>query len=148
MIYHLRLVHYRSGQLEFSLDCQRLPKTSKISKPFAAYLAGLDKVCSRIKQIRQQKFTCSPTLWYFHKVGSLFRQVGSLMGQSLRSQVSGSPLECRPSDRTASSSSIPFSSAKFKIAVSLCAAGTQRMADTFRRVQRRYILFSIALSSC
>ena len=53
----------------------------------------------------------------FSPILLLFRQVGSLIRQSLCSQVSGSPLESRRSDRT--SSSLPFSSAKFKIAVSL-----------------------------
>ena len=42
------------------------------------------------------------TLLLFRQVGSLFRQVGSLFRQSLRSLVSGSPLESPPSDRTAS----------------------------------------------
>ena len=55
------------------------------------------------------KFTFSPISSLFRQVGSLFRQVGSLFRQSLRSQVSSSTLE---SDCT--SSSLPFSSAKFK----------------------------------
>ena len=100
---------------------------------------------TRIKTISPTNFTFSPISSLFRQVGSLFRQVGSLIHQSLRSQVSGSPLESRRSDRTASS--LPFSSAKFKIAVSLCAAGTQRMADTCRIVQRRYIILTSTVSS-
>ena len=89
------------------------------------------------------KFTFLPISSLFRQVGLLFRQVGSLISQSLRSQVSGSPLESRRSDSTASS--LPFSSAKFKIAVSLCAAGTQRMVDTCRSEQRRYKFSHCAL---
>ena len=44
----------------------------------------------------------SPTKFAFSPTLLLFRQVGSLFRQSLRSQVSGSPLESRPSHRTAS----------------------------------------------
>ena len=90
----------------------------------------------RTKRNSPTKLTFSPTLSLFRQVGSLFCQVGSLNRQFLRSQVSGSPLESRRSDRTASS--LKVSSAKFKIAISLCAAGTQRMADTCRSEQRRY----------
>ena len=56
---------------------------------------GIPRVISQIKKKSPTKFTFSPIL-------SLFRQVGSLFRQALRSQVSGSPLESRPADRTAS----------------------------------------------
>ena len=57
------------------------------------------------------------TFVVFLQVGSLFRQVGSVQSYS---QVSGNPVESRRSELTASS--VPFSSAEIKIAVSLCAA--------------------------
>ena len=78
------------------------------------------------------KFAFSSISLLFSQVGSLFRQVGSLIRQSLCSQVSCSPLESRPSDRTAS-----FCLRKLKL-LSLSAAGTQRMVDTCRSEQRRY----------
>ena len=67
---------------------------------------------------------------------SLICQVGSLIRQPLRSQVSENPVESLQCKRTASS--VLFFSAKIKIVVSLCAAGTQPMADTYYSVQRRY----------
>ena len=69
---------------------------------------------------------------------ALFRQAGSLFRQSLRSRVSGKVLF----------SSVLFSSAKIKIAVSLCAAGTRLMTDTYSNVQLRYLILISALSSC
>ena len=86
----------------------------------------------------RQQMSFSPTLSLFRQVGSLFRQVGSLIRQSLCSQVSGSPLESRRSDRTASS--LQFSSAKFKIAVSLAAefsGGTLSSPAPFQVDDRR-----------
>ena len=66
-------------------------------------LSGMvDWALSPIIFFSPTKFAFSPTLLLFRQVGSLFRQVGSLFRQSLRSQVSGSPLESRPSDGTAS----------------------------------------------
>ena len=57
----------------------------------------------------------------FGQVRSFFCQVGSFILQYLRRQVSGSPLESRRPDSTASP--LPLFSAKFKIAVALSAAG-------------------------
>ena len=71
---------------------------------FCQHSYGPDR-CQIIKPIiffSPTKFAFSTTLLLFRQVGSLFCQVGSLFRQSLRSQVSGSPLESRPSDRTAS----------------------------------------------
>ena len=76
-----------------------------------------------IKDNSPTNFTFRPTLSLFRQVGSLFRQVGSLIRQYLRPQVSCSPLESQRSDSTALS--LPFSSAKFKIAFFPCTEGTQ-----------------------
>ena len=107
-------------------DCIR-PTQLDPSSPFCYDL--LTQACALIqrqnspintnKKISPTKFTFSPISSLVRQVGSLFRQVGSLIRQSLRSQVSGSPLESRRSDRT--SSSLPCSSAKFKIALYLSA---------------------------
>ena len=72
----------------------------------------------------------------FSPSGVSFSPSGALIPQSLSSQVSCSSLESVRSDSPASS--LPFSSAKFKIAVTLYEAGTQRMADTCSGVQWRY----------
>ena len=63
---------------------------------------GLEIAANQLFFFRQQNSLFRQLRLLFRQVGSLFRQVGSLFRQSLRSQVSGSLLESRPSDRTAS----------------------------------------------
>ena len=100
--------HARRRDPACMLDCA-IPATCPASG---------DRVSNRLKrQFSPTKNTFSLISSLHRQVGSVFCQVGSLIRQSLRSQVSGSSLESRRSDRTASS--LPFSSAKFKIAVSL-----------------------------
>ena len=84
-------------------------------------------------------------LWLlFRQVGSLFRQVGSYsLVSTFASLWQSSWISAIRLHRFITA----FSSAKFKIAVPLSAAGTQRTTDICRSVQRRYIILISAFSS-
>ena len=74
------------------------------------------------KKDSPSKFTFSPISSLFREVGSLFRTSG-VSYSTFASLLQSSSISAIRSHRL-------ISSAQFKIAVSLCAAGTQRIVDT------------------